>query len=310
MTSKPTRLDDDAWLPELHAKIWGREDRWQELHHTVEITAAHYDELQGRLDKLYPDRHTRRYQTSSERVLSTKLDILRNFQPPPAPELVAHADNEQAEEENNDDDDDELRSIFPVTIEYLDLSCLQLENTTLRMPLAFLIRDEYRILDDILDNLDGSGIISGQPGTGKILVFLLMLHLTQIQGKTAYIYHRMVRSMINGEPFLYQSLRGIVYHVSNTITAINSWRSRSGNIVAYVDADEKKFEPQMFIRDPLVKIIAASSPSGTNQPWLTQMGNIGFPLTFAIALWTDSELFVTGFVISLCECEGCTYLHF
>jgi hypothetical protein len=116
--------------------------------------------------------------------------------------------------------------------------------------------------------------------------------------------------MINGEPFLYQSLRGTVYHVSDTITTINSWPSGSGDIVAYVEADEKKFEPQMFMRHPQVKIIAASSPSGTNQPWLTQMGNVGFPLTLATALWTDSELFVTGFVISLCECEDCTYLAF
>jgi hypothetical protein len=122
-----------------------------------------------------------------------------------------------------------------------------------------------------------------------------MLHLTQIQGKTAYIHYRMVGSMINGEPFLYQSLRGTVYHVSDTITTINSWPSGSGDIVAYVEADEKKFEPQMFMRDPRVKIIAASSPSGTNQPWMTQMGNVGFPLTLATALWTDSELFVTGF---------------
>lgn len=293
------RLNHDAWLPELHGKIWNRKDRWQELRHTVEITAAHYDELQRCLDKLNPDRHTREYLAGSESVLSTKLDILRNFKPPlvtPALEFAACADNEQAEnnEEENKDDDGPC-SIFPVTIEYLDLSCLQLKNMMSSMPLAFLIRDEYRTLDDIVDRLD-SGIFSGQPGNGKIPVFLLMLNLIQTQGKTSYIHLRMVRSMINGEPFLYQSLRGTVYHVSDTITAITSWSSRSGSIVAYIEADEKNFEPQMFIRRPQIKIIAASSPRGTDQLWMKQMG---YPLTFATALWTDTELFVTGFVIPL-----------
>src|SRR5258705_5674535 len=71
-----------------------------------------------------------------------------------------------------------------------------------------------------------------------------------------------------------------------TITAITSWPSGSGDIVTYIDADEKNFEPQMFIRHPQIKIIAPSSPRGTNG------------LTFATAPWTDGELFVTGFVTS------------
>ena len=124
-----------------------------------------------------------------------------------------------------------------------------------------------------------------------------MLDLTQTQGKTSYVHLRMVVSMISGESFLYQSLGGTVYHVSDTVTMITSW-SGSADIVAYVDADEE-FEPQMFIRHPRVKIVAASSPRGTHQLWLKQMRNVRFPLTFATALWTDSELFVTGFVISL-----------
>ena len=300
---KRARGDNDGWLSELHGKIWNRKDRLEELLHTVEITTAHYDELQERLDKLCPNRHNQGYIAGSKSVLSTKLDILRNFQPSlaaPAPELAAYADNEQAEnnkEENNDADDP--RSIFPVTIEYLDLSCLQLKDMTSRMPPTFLIRDEYKILDDIVDELQGSGIISGQPGTGNLLVFPLMRDLTQTQGQTAYIHLRIIGSMIDGKPFLYQSLGGTVYHVSDIVTTITSLPSGSEEIVAYVDADEKKFEPQMFLRHERVKIIAASSPSGTHQPWLTQMGNTGFPLTFATALWTDRELFVAGFVISL-----------
>jgi hypothetical protein len=46
-----------AWLTELHSKIWGQEDRRQELFMTVEITTAHYKELEERLTKLHPNRH-------------------------------------------------------------------------------------------------------------------------------------------------------------------------------------------------------------------------------------------------------------
>ena len=173
--TKRMRLDKDAWLLELHTKIWDRKDLWQELYHTVEITAAHYDELQARLDKLYPKRHTPEYLAGTEGVLSTKLELLRNFKSPlvtPAQEHAAHVDNEQAEyseeEENNGGDDP--RSLFPVTLEYLDLSCLELKNMTSRMPLAVLIRKEYKILSELV-NRHGSSIISGQPGTGRILVF-------------------------------------------------------------------------------------------------------------------------------------------
>lgn len=136
--------DDDAWLLELHSKIWGREDRWHELFHTIEITTAHYDELQERLDKLNPDRRTGGYfaRADSAGVLSTKLEVLRNFKPPsvaPAPELAAHADNWQAnnneEEEEENDDNDDPRSLFPVKIQYLDLSCLERTKLRSQMPL-------------------------------------------------------------------------------------------------------------------------------------------------------------------------------
>ena len=111
--------------------------------------------------------------------------------------------------------------------------------------------------------------------------------------------------MIKGSPFLYQTLEGTVYHVSSTITMITSRPSGSGKFVAYVDGDEKEFEPQWFIWS--VEIIAASSLKDTDQPWMKQMGNISFPIAFAPALWTDSELFVAGF---LCRSEDYTYLPF
>ena len=216
-----------------------------------------------------------------------------------ASEFAAHADNDQVQndEEEEINDEDEPRSLFPFTLEYLDLSCLQLEVTTSRMPVVFFIRDEYKFLSEILDKLNGSGIVSGQPGTGRILAFLLMLDLTRTQGKTAYIYLRMICSMISGIPFLYQSIGGTVYHVADAITMITSWSS--GNIYAYVDADEKNFVPQRFIRRSWIKIIADTSPKSTDQLWMKQMAYNESPITFATKLWTESELLVTGFVISL-----------
>jgi len=111
------------------------------MPHYREITVAHYDELQQRLDRLYPDRHTERYfaQAGSAGVLSAKLEVLRNLKPPlmtPAPELAPHADNDQAKN-NEEDDNDDLRFLFLITIQYLDLPCLRIRRC------AFLIRDEY-----------------------------------------------------------------------------------------------------------------------------------------------------------------------
>ena len=91
----------------------------------------------------------------------------------------------------------------------------------------------------------------------------------------------MVESMIAGTPFLYQTINGTVYHVSDAIIAINTWQARKA-IVAFVDADRAVVEPREIIRQPSVQIIAASSPRGTRQSWLKQMGNSLIPLKLAV----------------------------
>jgi hypothetical protein len=174
-----TPNSEDAWLVELHSKLWNKKHLQQELFQTIEITAAHYKELQERLSKQFPNRHSPNYRPVGG-VLSVKLDVLRNFKVPhPALGHVAHptdSDDEKNEDENNDIDD-ELHSFFPATIKFLDLSSLRLRISPLRMPLPLLVRDEYNFLSDMLDKLprDGSGsaIVSGQPGTGKISSFFL-----------------------------------------------------------------------------------------------------------------------------------------
>jgi len=48
----PRRCFDDpdlAWLEEVHSKIWNKKELEPELFRKVEITQAHYTELQKRL---------------------------------------------------------------------------------------------------------------------------------------------------------------------------------------------------------------------------------------------------------------------
>jgi hypothetical protein len=53
--------------------------------------------------------------------------------------------------------------------------------------------------------------------------------------------------MIAGHAFLYQTVNGIVYHVSRTVKEIKSWSSDEP-IVAFVDADSRTSMPASFLR--------------------------------------------------------------
>jgi hypothetical protein len=168
----------DAWLLELHSKIWGRENLRLELFREAEITVAHYRELQKHLTELQPGRTLQNY-TSAD-VQTVKLDILRSLKPP-SPVPSGRNDDEtvgmEQTEDGGDSDglDDELRSFFPATIRYLDLSSLELSNPPLRLPLPLLIRQEYDAISMLLDDLpkgnSGSEIVSGQPGIGDFCRF-------------------------------------------------------------------------------------------------------------------------------------------
>lgn len=149
---------NDFWLRDLHAGLWDKESRRAELFRQVTITAGHYTKLQQRLNECIPNRKEEDYIAGD--VQSLKLEILRSCTP----------DDEHLSAE---DLDDELLSFFPATIDYLDLSCLQITYLE-RMPVPLYIREEY---GEISKNFakqrkwhGSSGIISGQPGTGEILV--------------------------------------------------------------------------------------------------------------------------------------------
>jgi hypothetical protein len=155
------------WLKELHSKIWNREDLEPILFRKVEVTRAHYDALQDCLNQKYPDRDTEEYDGSSHNVLSDKLDILKRWP------TAAEADNH---EDRVDDEDSEINSSFPFTLRYLDLSTLRLKNVPDRFPLALFVRQEYDHISTLISggprNNDGLVMVSGQPGTGEVLVSL------------------------------------------------------------------------------------------------------------------------------------------
>jgi len=104
--------------------------------------------------------------------------------------------------------------------------------------------------------------------------------------------------LIAGHAFLFQSYDGVVYHVSETVSEIKKWSSNQ-HIIALVDADEGLFPPRPFLRRESVQIITAMSPGLANLRWLKQLDAEGFLAKLAVCLWSPSELFLTGLVLSL-----------
>ncbi|KIM73639.1 hypothetical protein PILCRDRAFT_15072 [Piloderma croceum F 1598] len=247
------------WLFELHSKIWNRKDLEQNLFYKLEITAAHYVELQKCLKSLYLNHTSEDYQNYD--VLSIKLNIL-------------HDDENEVEngkdEEDNYGMDDELCAFFPTTITYMDLSSLELQYPMLPIPNPLLIRQEYHIITHMLNEQPegnaGSTVISGPPGTGK----------------TAYLHLEIIRSMIKGVSFLYQTIEGDVYHVSDSVMLINGWLAKE-YIVAFIDTNTFSYAPKHILINPRIQIVLTSSPKGSKQQWMSH-----------------EELFLTGLVTSLC----------
>jgi hypothetical protein len=113
------------WLKELHSKIWNREDLKPTLFRKVEVTRAHYDALQDRLNRKYPDRDFEHHNDRCHDVLSDKLDILKLTTPAEALS-PRHPDNNEDRMDNDDDleasneDDSVINSFLPSTLSYLE----------------------------------------------------------------------------------------------------------------------------------------------------------------------------------------------
>jgi len=140
--------------------------------------------LQKRLKEQHPDRDLPNYDAGRNNVLSIKLEILHQTIPASAPSPFvqqAHSGNEQILVQDDGDleenEDTEFCSFLPATLEFLDLSSLKLKKQPTRLPLLLFFREEYSVISQLLkkepEHSNGSAIVSGQPGTGEVLVFLV-----------------------------------------------------------------------------------------------------------------------------------------
>jgi hypothetical protein len=174
-------LDNDvSWLRDLYKSIWGHKDLKPNHFWQVKVTRAHYDALQAKLNQKYTDCDSAQYDSIHDLVIKDKLDILAEALPPNKDNSKIHL-NPDNEEDQVDVDNLEategkfkIDALFPSTLQYLDLSSLSLKETSW-FPLPLLICEEYdhimNLIDEGPETTSGSVIVSGQPGTGEVLVF-------------------------------------------------------------------------------------------------------------------------------------------
>ena len=173
---KRRRLADDpgpSWLEEVHSKIWNRKELEPELFRKVKVTQAHYTQLQMRLEAQHPDRDLPEYDGKDNDVLSVKLDFLRSI----PPLFSHHPDNDDDDSEASNEDPFEIDSFFPRTLNFFDMSTLSLKNNLpAYIPMPLFLRQEYNYISTLIEKEPrrnvNSVIVSGQPGTGEVLVSL------------------------------------------------------------------------------------------------------------------------------------------
>ena len=174
------------WLEEVRSKVWKRKDLEPVLFRTVKVTRHHYTELQKRLEGQHPDRDSPGYDGREHNVQDIKLDFLRSITPfasghpeipdnnrDPSPGRVGDGDTDDAEATNQEGS--YINSLFPSTLSFLDLSPLDLKaKVPTRLPLPLFLRQEYDHISALIEAEPRIGhvIISGQPGTGEVLVSL------------------------------------------------------------------------------------------------------------------------------------------
>ena len=124
--------------------------------------------------------------------------------------------------------------------------------------------------------------------------------LCRYPGKTVYLFVKIIESLIQRRPFLYQTNHGVVYYVSEKgAEAVQSWSSKEP-IMAFFDCDNANYnsesDPKPFLLEPSVQVIMTTSPRGAYRPWIKQtFANHHMSFTkLAISLWSARELFITG----------------
>ena len=106
--------------------------------------------------------------------------------------------------------------------------------------------------------------------------------------------------MIKGLPFLFQSTRGTVYHVTKAgVEIVSSLSTIEEPIMVFIDGDIGNCEPKEFLLSDSVQVIVAASPRGATQKWLRQAGDGAYISPYAVKLWSRKELLLTGLVLAL-----------
>ena len=139
--------------------------------------------LQERLKEQHPDRDSPEYDGQMCNAGSVNLDVLRLIQ-----EEVRDDDDPEAGHEDDSsicvdgppeastEDGSGIDSLFPFTLRFLDLTTLGLNNVPPRLPSPLFLRQEYDDISVLIkrepQNAYGSVMVTGQPGTGEILVSL------------------------------------------------------------------------------------------------------------------------------------------
>jgi DNA polymerase sigma len=105
--------------------------------------------------------------------------------------------------------------------------------------------------------------------------------------------------MIEGCEFLFQAMKGTVYHVSKKgVKAVDEWTS-TNSIMAFVDLDKNNRDPDDMLVHDSVQLVVATSPKGVNRPWMRQSALFNSITRLIVQLWTDKELFLFGSVLAL-----------
>jgi len=130
----------------------------------VEIDRDLCNELQERLRGAQPN-------NKSKDIPAIKREVLLKANISPNDVILCR---NSSVPETMDDEEDPLQPL-PAPLKYLDLSSLELRTSPKRFPSPMLIRDEYKLLDEKLEDLEtseprwlGSIFITGQPGLGML----------------------------------------------------------------------------------------------------------------------------------------------
>ena len=134
--------------------------------------------MQDILNQKFTERESALYDGREHNVLGDKLDFLRSLCPAET-HTVNSDDRVDVDDgpEATTEDDFEINSFFPSSLNYLDLSTLGLKSELNRVPMPLYLRHEYGHISELIkkdpQNSNSSFIISGQPGTGEVLVSCL-----------------------------------------------------------------------------------------------------------------------------------------